>query len=404
MFVTVNDDQRYHAAVEISGVNFVGLLDSGAEVTVAGPRFQSMLAEGKIVSRPSAYTIRTADGTLHTTVDALSLPISYCGVTHTIEAPLLPSLKRDLVLGIDFWQKFNIKPAVVDVGSIEAEKCVNVSENMELSEYEASRLNEVLKKMPFCKPGTLSKTSLTKHVINTGDARPIKQTQYIISPYVQKDVHAEIDRLLSIGAIFPCSSPWNNKVIAVHKPTGKIRLCIDARKLNALTIKDAYPQPQLNRILGQLSGTQILSSIDFSDAYHQVELDEDSKLKTAFSVSGKGFFAYARMPFGLCNSGATLCRLVDQVLGCDLEPHVFVYMDDVIIATQTIEHHLQLLAVIAKRLSDAGLTISPEKSRFCMKRLKYLGHISVAHIFHHRLPHPQLREGCTPTTRYGRVV
>lgn len=81
------------------------------------------------------------------------------------------------------------------------------------------------------------------------------------------------------------------------------------------------------------------------------------------------------MPFGLCNSGATLCRLVDQVLGCDLEPHVFVYMDDVIIATQTVEHHLELLRIVARRLTDAGLTISPEKSRFCMKRLKYLGHI-----------------------------
>lgn len=197
----------------------------------------------------------------------------------------------------------------------------------------------------------------------------------MISPYVQKDVHAEIDRLLAIGAIFPCSSPWNNPVIAVRKPTGKIRLCIDARKLNSVTTKDAYPQPQLDRILTQLTDTKVLSSIDFSDAYHQVELDEESKLKTAFSVSGKGFFAYARMPFGLCNSGATLCRLVDQVIGCDLEPHVFVHMDDVIIATKTIEHHLSILQTIAQRLSSAGLTISPQKSRFCMQRLKYLGHI-----------------------------
>lgn len=160
-------------------------------------------------------------------------------------------------------------------------------------------------------------------------------------------------------------------MIVVRKPTGKVRLCLDARKLNAVTSKDAYPQPQLNRILSQLTGTNVLSSIDFSDAYHQVEMDESSKPKTAFSISGKGFFAYARMPFGLCNSGATLCRLVDQVLGCDLEPNVFVYMDDVIIASETVEHHLELLTKIAQRLTDAGLTISAEKSRFCMKRLKY---------------------------------
>lgn len=324
---------------------------------------------------PSQYAIRTADGTTHPTKISLILPISYCGHTRAIEAPLLNSLSHDLVLGVDFWSSFNIRPAVVEVGTIEAAKQISVSENVDLNEQTALELQEVLKKMPFGTEGILSKTPLIKHSIDTGNALPIKQTQYIISPYVQKEVHQEIDRLLAIGAIFRCSSAWNNPMIVVRKPTGKVRLCLDARKLNAVTAKDAYPQPQINRILAQLTGTRILSSIDFSDAYHQVELDEESKLKTAFSISGKGFFAYSRMPFGLCNSGATLCRLVDRVLGCDLEPHVFVYMDDVIIATNTEEHHLQLLRTIAARLTAAGLTISAEKSRFFMRRLKYLGHI-----------------------------
>lgn len=351
------------------------MLDSGAEITVAGPRFQKLIDCGKIKSRELAYKIRTADGAIHTTKRVVVLPIYYQETRHTIEAPLLTSLKRDLVLGIDFWRTFGIRPSVVEVGSIESEKCINVTDSLDLSLSEAEKLQTVLKEMPFCEEGLLSKTPLMKHSIDTGDTKPIRQTQYIISPYVQKEVHAEIDRLLAIGAIFPCSSPWNNPVIAVRKPTGKIRLCVDARKLNAVTVKDAYPQPKLSRILGQLTGTYVLSSIDFSDAYHQVELDEESKLKTAFSVSGKGFFAYARMPFGLCNSGATLCRLVDQVLGCDLEPHVFVYMDDIIIATRTIAQHLEILGEVAKRLKNAGLTISPQKSRFCMRQLKYLGYI-----------------------------
>lgn len=356
-------------------MEFIGLLDSGAQVSVVGPRFEALIGSGSVRTKPSTYSISTADGSVHATKVVVVMSVAYQGRVHTIEAPMLSSLKHDLILGIDFWRRFDIRPVVSEVCGIEAEKCVNVVENYDLSPEQAVCLADVLKGMPFSKEGVLSKTSLLKHSINTQGAAPIKQTQYIISPYVQKDVHTEIDRLLAIGAIFPCTSPWNYPVIAVRKPTGKIRLCIDARKLNALTLKDAYPQPQLNRILGQLTGTHVLSSIDFSDAYHQVELDDDSKLKTAFSVSGKGFFAYSRMPFGLCNSGATLCRLVDQVLGCDLEPHVFVYMDDVIIATTTVEHHFELLRIIARRLSAAGLTISPEKSRFCMKRLKYLGHI-----------------------------
>ena len=103
-------------------------------------------------------------------------------------------------------------------------------------------------------------------------------------------------------------------MINVKKPNGNVRLCLDARKLNAVTEKDAYPQQQINRILGQLHGTRFLSAIDFSDAFLLVELDEQSRPKTAFSISSKGYFAYSRMPFGLCNSGATLCRLVDQIL------------------------------------------------------------------------------------------
>lgn len=375
MLIKVNDDQRFHAAVEIAGENFVGLLDSGAQISVVGSKFVELVASGRLRAKRSHYSIRTADGTVHNTAQVVTLPIKYCGTVQEIEAPIMESLQHDLILGVDFWKQFNIRPAIIEVGSIEADKQINVTEEMVLSKTDAEQLQAVLKLMPFGKKGVLSKTSLLRHTIDTGSATPIKQTQYIISPYVQKEVHAEIDRLLEIGAIFPCCSPWNNPMIVVRKATGKVRLCLDARKLNAVTSKDAYPQPQLNRILSQLTGTRVLSSIDFSDAYHQVELDESSKIKTAFSISGKGFFAYARMPFGLCNSGATLCRLIDQVLGCDLEPNVFVYMDDVIIASETVEHHLELLSKIAKRLKDAGLTISAEKSRFCMKRLKYLGHI-----------------------------
>lgn len=374
-FVKVSGDERFHAAVEIAGERWVGLLDSGAQVTVVGPKFMVLVNSGRVSVKPSTLTVRVADGTVHKTEHMLVLPVTYQDQIRIIEAPLLPSLKHDLVLGVDFWDKFGIRPVMLEVESIEAEKQISVSGSIELSETDAKRLGVVLAGMPFCKEGPLSKTHLVTHTIDTGDAAPIKQTQYTISPYVQKEVHEEVDRLLSIGAIYPCSSPWNNPIIAVRKPTGKIRLCIDARKLNNVTVKDAYPTPQLLRILSQLTDTKFLSSIDFSDAYHQVELSPESKMKTAFSVSGKGFFAYARMPFGLCNSGATLCRLVDRVVGCDLEPHVFVYMDDVIIATKTLDHHLQILEIIAQRLSAAGLTISPTKSRFCMSRLKYLGHI-----------------------------
>lgn len=215
-----------------------------------------------------------------------------------------------------------------------------------------------------------------EHRIDTGDAQPIKQRHYIVSPYVQKEVNAEIDRLLKLEVIEACEpGAWSSPIVVVRKNSGKVRLCLDAQKLNDVTKKDAYPQQQINRILGRLAGTKVLTSIDFSDAFLQVPLEAESQPKTAFAVSGRGFFKYKRMAFGLCNSGATLCRLVDQVVGCDLEPSVFVYLDDIIVATKTFEEHVSILAKLAERIAAAGLTISVEKSRFCMKSLKYLGYV-----------------------------
>lgn len=349
------------------------MLDSGAECTILGSAMMPHLQHHNIKLNSTNSFIRTADNAAHTAF-RVDVPICYKGKTHIFETLYCSSINRPLILGIDFWNRFKIRPICCE--SIESEKCQSVSDSHILSPENATILQDILLSMPFSKDGPLSKTHLMKHHIDTGDAKPIKQVQYTMSPYVQKDVYEEIDRLLKIGAIFRCSaSGWNNPMVAVRKPSGKIRLCLDARKLNGVTKKDAYPTQQMNRILSRLTGTKVLSAIDFSDAYLQVELDEQSQEKTAFSISGKGYFAYCRMPFGLCNSGATLCRLVDSVIGCDLEPNVFIYLDDIIVATDTFEEHIKMLATIADRLTKAGLTISPEKSRFCMKRLSYLGYI-----------------------------
>lgn len=140
-------------------------------------------------------------------------------------------------------------------------------------------------------------------------------------------------------------------------------------------MKSTYPQQNANRILGLLQGTKFLTAIDLTDAFYQILLDKNARAKTAFAVSARGTFQYKRMPMGLCNSGRTLCQLVDSVFGCELEPFAFPYLDDFIVATNTFEEHLNVLAKVAEKLEEAQLQISRDKSRFCMKRLRYLGYI-----------------------------
>ncbi|RYE19449.1 MAG: hypothetical protein EOP45_12640 [Sphingobacteriaceae bacterium] len=197
-----------------------------------------------------------------------------------------------------------------------------------------------------------------------------------MSPVMLKKAIAEVDRLLSRGIIEPVEmSEWLNPFLGVDKSNGLIRLCLDARKLNNATKKNAYPQQNVNRILSQLAKTKYVSAIDMTDAFYQIPLDGDSKAKTAFSVPSKGTFVFKRMVMGLCNSGATLCALMDKLLGNEFEPYLFIYLDDFIIATDTFEKHLEIMARLAEKLKFANLTISPKKSLFCYKRLKFLGHI-----------------------------
>lgn len=370
----LNNDNRPYIRISINGKIFVGLLDSGAQATVAGVDFENCAEELGLEFSNTNSVIKTADGSKHVVSKTIKLPICLNGKIKNIHALYAPFASKELILGCDFWQSFDIRPVLCS--SLESQKISPVCDAHIIPEKLIPIFQNVLQMMPFAKEGTLSETHLISHHINTGDNQPLKQKHYVVSPYIQKSINGEIDRLLELDVVEKCnSSPWSNPIVAVKKPNGNVRICLDARKLNALTVKDAYPHPQINRILGQISGTKILSSIDFSDAFLQVPLDHDSRPKTAFAVSGRGLFQYKRMPFGLCNSGATLCRLVDNVIGCDLEPHVFVYLDDIIVMSKTYEEHFEILKKLAIRIKEAGLTISPEKSRFCMKSLKYLGFV-----------------------------
>lgn len=305
---------------------------------------------------------------------------------------------------MDFWNAFRIKPTFTcnsygigayrlngkySIDEIECDdfrgplddvtpsKHASVSIPHELTKSQQEKLDDVVKKFPFVpESGELNYTHLTKHVIDTGQSEPIRQKQYVMSPVMLKKALIEVDRLLSRGIIEPVEmSEWLNPFIGVNKPNGLIRLCLDARKLNGATKKNAYPQQNVNRILSQLSKTKYVTAIDMTDAFYQIPLDKKSREKTAFSVPSRGTFVFKRMVMGLCNSGATLCALMDKLLGNEFEPYLFIYLDDFIIATDSFEKHLEIMARLAEKLKFANLTISPKKSQFCYKRLKFLGHI-----------------------------
>ena len=170
--------------------------------------------------------------------------------------------------------------------------------------------------------------------------------------------------MLKIGAIQKSNSPWVSAVVLVRKKDGSLRFCIDLRRLNARTIKDAYGLPRIEGTLDCLERSIIFTSLDLKSGYWQVEMDEASKPLTAFTVGPLGFYECKRMPFGLTNGPASFQRLMESCLR-DLHLNwCIIYLDDVIVFSKTPKEHIERLRGVFHKLFLAGLKLKPKKCEF----------------------------------------
>ena len=218
-------------------------------------------------------------------------------------------------------------------------------------------------------------TDLVKHEIKLTNYVPFKERYRRIPPHQYEEVRKHLDEMLQIGAIHHSNSPWASAIVLVRKKDGALRFCIDLRKLNERTVKDAYSLPRIEDSLDSLNGSCIFTSIDLKSGYWQVELDEKSIPLTAFTVGPLGFYECVRMPFGLTNAPATFQRLMESCLGKLHLNWCIIYLDDVIVFSKTPEEHIEWLEAVFKKISNAGLKLKPSKCEFFKKRIHYLGHI-----------------------------
>lgn len=255
----------------------------------------------------------------------------------------------------------------------EKHSCVSVPHKLTPSQRE--KLQAVLSEFPYTpETGPLNVTNVYTQSINTGDAVPQMRKQYPLSPYVLAEVEKEIEKLIERDIIQPIDfSPWRWPILWVKKKTGGGRICVDARGLNKVTIPDAYPTLNVDTILRNLPQAKYISCLDMTQAFHQIEINPSDRIKTSFAV-GHRFYCFKRAIMGFINSPADLAKMLDRVFG-DLMPRVYHYVDDFVILSSTFEEHIELLREVARRLKEANLTISKEKSTFCHSRVTFLGYV-----------------------------
>ena len=219
-------------------------------------------------------------------------------------------------------------------------------------------------------------TNATKHkiVLKDPDTPPFKERFRRIPPPQLDEVREHLKLMLDAGVICPSNSPWCNAVVLVRKKDGSLRFCIDFRKLNSLTVKDSHLLPCICETLESLAGAAHYSTFDMNSGFWQVPMDKESKQYTAFTLGSMDLYECESMPFGLCNAPPTFQRLMQNCLGELNLTYCLIYLDDVIVFSDTPEEHLRRMRVVFDRLHEHSLKLKPSKCEVFKSEINYLVH------------------------------
>ncbi len=177
--------------------------------------------------------------------------------------------------------------------------------------------------------------------------------------------------MLDLGVIEPTSSDWSSPIVIVPKKDETTRFCVDYRKLNSVTVSNTYPLPRMDDCLDSLGNAKVFSTLDCKSGHWQIPLGAEDKGKTTFTTH-VGTYQYPRMPFGLKNAPATFPRALDMILSGVRWTTCLIYLDDVIISSNTMEEHLQHTDAVIQLLRQAGVSLKLAKCHFFQSEVDYL--------------------------------
>jgi len=250
-------------------------------------------------------------------------------------------------------------------------------ERSELSLHDQQYLAEVLRRNSSAfatSPMDIGFCNAIQHDIEMGDAKPIKKPPRRPPLVARDEEDKQLDEMLESGIIEPSYSPWSSPVCMAKKKDGSFRFCIDYRRLNAVTEKDAYPVPHVKDALDSFHGAKYFATIDLLSGYWQIGMTERAKQCSAFCIR-RGLFQWTRMPFGLANAPSTFCRLMENIFHDLLYNICICYLDDINVYAATPEQLVSHLDQVFTRLREHGLKAKPSKCVFFKSPIEFLGHL-----------------------------
>ena len=220
----------------------------------------------------------------------------------------------------------------------------------------------------------LGRTHLCKHSIETNNARPVRLPPRRVPLAFEGEDRKAIEELVKQGSIRPSTYPWASPIVMVRKRDGSVRPCIDYRRLNTVTVPDAFPLPRTEDCLDAMSGSVLFSTLDITSAYNQIPVNEDDIPKTAF-ITKFDLYEYTTMPFGLCNVPSIFQRIIELALQGLQWTSCLIYLDDVIIFGRCLEEHMSRLRAVLRRIRKANLKLRPSRCHSLQKEVEILGHV-----------------------------
>ncbi|KAJ0542764.1 putative nucleotidyltransferase, Ribonuclease H [Helianthus annuus] len=386
------------------------LFDSGANQSFINTLFCQAL-KLPLTTLRQIFTVETADGN-SVNIDKVLQERKIELLGHKFSANLLPMKLAgfDVVLGMD-WLVANHARILCDKNSVEIHtptgevilvtgdkprKPMKFISIMKLSSYsrkqeivymisviintkskelqDISVVSEYPDVFPEELPGLPPDREVEFRIHLIPGTTPIAKAPYRLAPTEMLELKKQLDELLSKGFIQPSSSPWGAPVLFVKKKDGSMRMCIDYRELNKITIKNRYPFPRIDDLFDQLQGARYFSKIDLRSGYHQLKVQEEDIPKTAFRTR-YGHYEFTVMPFGLTNAPAAFMDMMNRICKPYLDKFVIVFIDDILIYSKSQEEHCEHLHAFLTLLRKEKLYAKFSKCEFWLQEVQFLGHM-----------------------------